>query len=90
MEGHGEAVEDEGVSRAGAERTELVMQQAQSQRGGQWEAGGCGDRGPLPRNQRRSTPLPALFRPSLYRGGGGGVTGCHPPALRESTVTFDF
>lgn len=72
MEGHGEAVEDEGVSRAGAERTELVMQQAQSQRGGRWEAGGCGDRGPLPRNQRRSAPLPALFRPSLYRGGDGG------------------
>lgn len=72
MEGHGEAVEDEGVSRAGAERTELVMQQAQSQRGGRWEAGGCGDRGPLPRNQRRSAPLPALFRPSLYRGRGGG------------------
>lgn len=78
MEGHGEAVEDEGVSRAGAERTELVMQQAQSQRGGRWEAGGCGDRGrpgsapqepaplsPAPR------PVPALTVPG--RGGRGHI-----------------
>lgn len=70
MEGHGEAVEDEGVSRAGAERTELVMQQAQSQRGGRWEAGGCGDRGPLPRNQRRSAPLPVPALTVPGRGGG--------------------